>query len=430
MEYAVSAMWMGLESLGLYYSCKTFLPQKRSSRKVILLFVFSVALNFLIRTYNIYPFNLSQYIRILGSVAIFMLFTTAVFKGSWLNHLIIVIVFYFALNIFDTLVIYGTATVLQISVSDLVWKKLLYTVIVTIGKCVFLLLTWVLFNLKRGKETIRLSRKRLLLITLFPLVSVITLFTIFDSYKTQNDLSKSAVAFSIILGLSNVAVIYLVNSLERTYRAEQEVAILNQSMELQTENIVALEKSYRAQRSATHEFKHQLQVIYDLCNKGDIVSVQNYIRQLQSTHTARVFAVNTNHPIVDAILNEKYHVAKDADIDIHYRVNDLSALSISTDSLVVLLSNLLDNAIEGCLRLSDNRMIECTLLLGEAFFLSIRNTSPPVTIVNGEIETTKANKSEHGFGLAIVRRVLKQLSGEYAIDYSEGWFQFVVEIPR
>ena len=133
---------------------------------------------------------------------------------------------------------------------------------------------------------------------------------------------------------------------------------------------------------------------------------------------------------MDAILNEKYQRARENGIDISYKVSDLSGLKLSTDELVVLLSNLLDNAIEACLRLPNNRKIECSLILEESLFLSIRNTAPPVKIVDGRIETTKKNKMEHGYGLPAVQRILQQLRGELIIDYSEPWFQIVADIPN
>ena len=62
--------------------------------------------------------------------------------------------------------------------------------------------------------------------------------------------------------------------------------------------------------------------------------------------------------------------------------------------------------------------------------MSIKNTSKPVVIIDGRIETMKEPKSEHGFGLAGVERVLLQLKGERAMEYANGWFSFVAEIPN
>lgn len=66
---------------------------------------------------------------------------------------------------------------------------------------------------------------------------------------------------------------------------------------------------------------------------------------------------------------------------IRYKVNDLSMLNLEANAIVVVLSNLLDNAIEGTMRLpADHRTIECATLLDENFFVSIRNTAPQVEI--------------------------------------------------
>ena len=87
------------------------------------------------------------------------------------------------------------------------------------------------------------------------------------------------------------------------------------------------------------------------------------------------------------------------DIEIEFNVTDLSRISIDTTALVVLLSNLLDNAIEACQQLSGERIINCTILANDELFLSIKNPSAPVVINNGLIETTKTPKEELGYGL-------------------------------
>ncbi len=139
--------------------------------------------------------------------------------------------------------------------------------------------------------------------------------------------------------------------------------------------------------------------------------------------------VNSHHPIIDAVLNYKYQTAKEYGIDFQIQVNDLSQISIRTDELVVLLSNLLDNAIEACCRLEGRRVIQCSILLNETLFLSVRNTSNPVTIIGDTIPTSKTPKEEHGFGLSRIQLILNQLSAEYTFAYENGWFEFVVEFP-
>ena len=52
-------------------------------------------------------------------------------------------------------------------------------------------------------------------------------------------------------------------------------------------------------------------------------------------------------------------------------------------------SNLLDNTIEGCQRLSGSRSIRCCIELTESLYISIRNTAPPVSIRDGLFPATK-----------------------------------------
>ena len=131
----------------------------------------------------------------------------------------------------------------------------------------------------------------------------------------------------------------------------------------------------------------------------------------------------------DVILNQKHQFAQEQNIAMSVTVNDLSNVSISTDLLVVLLSNLLDNAIEACLRLENHREIVCKIIREESLFLSIRNTSVPVEMVEGRLPATSKDPLDHGYGLGAVVYTLDQLKAEYTYSYQNGWFQFAAEIP-
>ncbi len=429
MEIVCTLVWVTLEVLCLLFSCKSFFAQRCGKKETLGFVILTIILFSLLSLSEINLFTAYPLLRKILSLIICAAFSMIAFVGQWYMHLIVVTLYYLLLGAVDTFFIYGTSLILGISVSDLVWKKWLYVAIVSVGKSIFLFTSYMLYRINIKRRIRKISRKKLLLITIYPVVSVVMLYMIFDNYKRQGDLSLSALIFCGVLIISNFAIIYLTESLERTTQAEHELTILNQSMSLQVENIQALEKSYRAQRSATHEFKHQLQVIFDLLENGEENDAKAYIKELQVAQTSRIFVANTNHAIVDAILNEKYHTAKDNNVEIRYNVNDLSALSVDNNAIVVLLSNLLDNAIEAAQQLPENRNVECSILLEDSLFLSVRNTSRPVEIINGTIETQKKPKEEHGFGLIGVQKVLKELGAEYAMDYSAGWFRFATEIP-
>ena len=209
---------------------------------------------------------------------------------------------------------------------------------------------------------------------------------------------------------------------------EQDMLLLRQHMEMQQENMAALEQNYRMQRKSAHEFEHHIQVIRDLAEHSEVAAIREYTERLKKNRAICVYSVNSNHPVIDVILNQKYQTARDNDIKMQIQVNDLSEVAIPTDSLVVVLTNLLDNAIEACRRIDGYREIIGCVLYNEGLYISIRNTSDPVQIVDGKIPTSKQDSLSHGFGLMSVTYVLDKLDAEYTFGYEDGWFNFAAEI--
>ena len=241
--------------------------------------------------------------------------------------------------------------------------------------------------------------------------------------------------FYLIVTCGKALPVVLVFMFRRLFSAEkhertpdQNMLLLRQHMEMQQENMNALEQNYRMQRKTAHEFEHHIQVIRDLLKCGEVEATQEYVERLRKNRAICVHSVNSNHPVIDVILNQKYQTARENGIKMQIRVNDLSALTIPTDSLVVVLTNLLDNAIEACRRIDGYREIIGCLLYTNTLYISIRNTSEEVSIIDGMIPTSKQDSLSHGFGLMSVAYVLDELGAEYTFGYDDGWFNFAMEI--
>lgn len=424
MEALISAFWTALELCALYLFWKAFLKPKVSRKKYIL----SVAGLFAL-TQIYMNIRLGQPWTLCLSMSLNIGCSFLVNRGKWYRHIAAVLFCMCTLGTMDVFFAYGTSSVLGISLETLVWRKRTYVVVATAGKVAAILAAWLVYRFSKFRDSQPLQGKWLFLSLLFPFTSVFTLLFIFQNYKENPDISFEAVFFCVILVVANIAILYFIDFMQKSAEQRKENALLNQQMEIQTENIVALEKSYRTQRQITHDFRNQLQAISSLLALGRPEDAMDYVQQLLGQTTTRIFCVNSHHPIIDAVLNYKYQSAKDAGIDIQVEVNDLSQVSIPTDKLIVLLSNLLDNSIEGCCRLEEDRIIQCRFVAEDTLALSIRNTSPPVRILDGTIPTSKEPRAEHGYGLSRIQHILNQLHAEFAFDYQEGWFTFVAEIP-
>ena len=425
MEYIISALWFALECVAFFLFASAFLPYRYNRKRTILMALCMCTLLLFSQSFPLPALVLRLCALIFGLCLIVFLF-----KGRLALRLFIGLLDYIIFAAMDAIVLFGASTLLRISLDELVWKKGMYTVLVTAGKILSIFLAWLVTRLHPFHKLHPLRPKWMLLVSFFPLTSLFMLMVLFLICRDQRNLTQPVAFFCIFLGIANVAIVYVVSLIEQDTEVKQQNNILSQQMEIQTASILALDKAYRQQRQTTHDFQNHLCTISDLLAQKSYETAAKYVRELSQAQTSRILIVNTHHPIIDAILNQKYQMAVKSQIEMRFCINDLSGIQLSASELVVLLSNLLDNAIEACRRIDTERLIRCTILENDGSFLSIRNTSLPVLITEHGIATTKASASEHGYGLPSVCRILDGLHAEYAYNYENGWFQFTAEIPK
>ena len=131
MTSLISAFWTLLELcfLCLFWHC---LFQPKVSNKKYCLVLLAVFLLF--QTYmNI---GLNQLIKMILTTSIYLTASVILNRGKWYQHLVFVLLGTGITGFFDTAFLYGASAILGISLSELIWKKLLYVTVVTLGKLI------------------------------------------------------------------------------------------------------------------------------------------------------------------------------------------------------------------------------------------------------------------------------------------------------
>lgn len=105
-------------------------------------------------------------------------------------------------------------------------------------------------------------------------------------------------------------------------------------------------EAYSEQRKKTHDFQNQLSIIYGLALQevpnGKVVQ---YVRSLLKKETIPILVTKTGRNVVDILLTQKHSVAVKNEIDFQFQLDDLSGFPLSDEDLIVVLSNLIDNAL-------------------------------------------------------------------------------------
>ncbi len=424
MEYIITAVWIFLELLFVTMFQAAFFELRRNKKQIYIAFaiIYAVAV--------IYSLILKDGV-IKQALSLMIVFAASLylFKCNHLRRILLIIIGYILIVGIDTAVVYGASMLLNVSVSEFVWMKLFYSVVVTIGKLFLIFAGWLIIKRKAIRSVPRIRSSTLLLSAIFPLVSMVMLLVLFFGFKYDRDLSPGVTIFSILVVLANVATLYLIQKLEKNASQEIEISILNERMAAQNSNVEYLKSSYAAQRKTTHEYENHIQILDNLLELKQYDEAKRFLNTLRNDRSMLVFSVNSGHSVIDVILNQKYQKAREMGIEMQIQVNDLSRFPVDSNALAVLFSNLLNNAIEACERVEGKKEILCSLILEDDLYISIRNTSAPVLIVNDFIPTSKTPRHEHGYGLPAIKKVLEDLGAEYTFNYSEGWFQFAAEIP-
>lgn len=271
----------------------------------------------------------------------------------------------------------------------------------------------------------------------FAIPAIISLVSLVMAGRLQNGYYQGEINgaflfyFSAVLLFADVMTFVLIVWNEKDERLKGENLTLTARARTQAESIEALSASYAAQRKLTHDFNAHLATLSSYLDNGQIKDAQDYMATLQEQQTDRILIANTRNSTIDALLNQKAQAAKKNNIDIRFKVNDLSGIQVAPIDLVIIIGNLLDNAIEACVKLPvGEREIYAQLLLEDTLFLSFRNTSLPVEIINGYIATTKKPPDLHGFGLQNVKTALGKYDSFYDMAYEDGYFAFTIEMEN
>ena len=237
----------------------------------------------------------------------------------------------------------------------------------------------------------------------------------------------------VIILFTDFMSIFLANYLERQQIDVHNSVILRASVKSELENVHTWQEAYSQQRKMTHEFNNQLAVIKGMLeNGGGTENVLDYIKEIQNLPDASKRLVSTRRSVADVVINQKLALAGSKNIDFRVQLDDLSSVKLPDYALVVVLTNVIDNAIEAAEKVSDGTKRKISLkvkVMDDVTFLNIENyTETPVVIKNNRVVTSKGDRLKHGYGLLNVSSIVEQYGGFYTLRYDSGKRLFAVSI--
>ena len=200
--------------------------------------------------------------------------------------------------------------------------------------------------------------------------------------------------------------------------------------QLEQQRAEALLDSYTEQRRLTHEFTNHMTALTALLDQGDLKGAQAYIASVSKTVAAGTTIMDTHNPLLDSILSKKYEEAAKVGVNIYFDLCDLKRMPFDSMDMVIVLSNLLDNATRAAAQALPPEVHVRIRKTPEEYLISVRNrVQEDLLLEEGKLPGTTKKESGHGMGLANVQDVLRKYGAEYTVSCRDRWFRFTCAIP-
>ena len=188
---------------------------------------------------------------------------------------------------------------------------------------------------------------------------------------------------------------------------------------------------YREMRMWRHDYHNHIQTMKACLAMGQTDKLADYLETLDHDLEDVDTILRTGNFMVDAILNSKLSLAKARGIAVNASASVPPELRVSDIDLCVALGNLLDNAIEACLRVEreEERFLRVYIApKKEQLYICVTNSAPGREKRLGSRFLTRKS-GFHGFGLLRIDRICEKYGGAVTRASEEGAFTSELLLP-
>ena len=217
----------------------------------------------------------------------------------------------------------------------------------------------------------------------------------------------------------NAIFLLMAISINRNVRLQQE----NQLLSMQQQRYESLKAAIEEARQARHDLRHQLCQLAALAEEGNLEKIKAYLSGAVSRIPSLEMHFCENRA-ADGVVGYYCALAKRENIPYSVQIDLPECLPVDEINLCLVLSNLLENALEASLRTAPaRRRIKLTAYLhgNSLALIQVENTYDGVIREKGGVFQSSKRKGD-GVGLQSVRHIAEKSGGVSTVTYQDGVF--------
>ena len=226
-------------------------------------------------------------------------------------------------------------------------------------------------------------------------------------------------ALLVFMFCFNAVFLLMATSLNRNAKLQQE----NQFLSMQQQRYENLRTAIEEARQARHDMRHQFNQISALAEAGDLENLKSYLAKTVSRIPNLDMCFCENRA-ADSVVGYYCAMAKRDEIPFRARLDLPETLPVDEIDMCLVLSNLLENALEASLRTAPGRrQIEITACVhaDRILLIEVENAfDGEVNEKNGVFRSSK--RMENGIGIQSVTHIAEKTGGTSTFTHQNGTF--------
>ncbi|TAN67701.1 ATP-binding protein [Paraclostridium sordellii 8483] len=265
------------------------------------------------------------------------------------------------------------------------------------------------------------------------IISIIIIFGyIFNDKDINNTENIIILIISIVLLFSNISLVGIIGRIIKDNKIRAEYEITKEKMNIQYKYYLNLQESQEKIKKLYHDMNNHIICIQNIYGNHELSN--KYIKDINNQIKDCRSIFDTKSIILDIILNEKKSICDKNDINFLVDINFSKCGFIEITDICSIFSNMLDNAIEACNKITDgniNKKIKLRgTIINKFFVIKCENTKVNnINLRKNKLITDKGDSFLHGIGVNSVKSSVEKYNGNVEIISNENNFTMIIYIP-